>query len=74
MTNRDWEYIESRLLAPCIPASEAHARLRHHTMSADLVEQANRLMYGMQQFTDLTRDVRNKVSEILRESQRGQTV
>jgi len=62
MNNRDWEYIETRLLAPCVPASDAHERLRGHTITPELAEQANRLMYAMQMFTDTCRDIRKELA------------
>jgi len=65
MSSRDLEYIENRLMAPCVSASEAHARLRNHTMTHDLAEQANRLMYAMQEFTNTCRDIRQEVVQIV---------
>lgn len=66
MNSRDWEYIESRLLAPCVPASDAHERLRRHTITAELAEPANRLMYAMQEFTETCRSIRNQIDSELR--------
>lgn len=54
---RDREYIEGRLLSPCVAASEAHGRLvqcREHELAA-------RLMTAMQNFHDECRAIRHEV-------------
>jgi len=66
MRDRDLGYIEERLLSPCTRASDAHERLRAYTTTPELAEQANRLMYAMQMFTDTCRDIRREVVQIVR--------
>lgn len=67
MNTRDWEYIESRLLAPCVPAMDAHERLRKYFLDEKLASQADRLMYAMQMFTDVCRDIRVQIRALQRE-------
>lgn len=58
---RDLDYIETRLLAPCVAASEAHERLQKNAATLELEEQTNRLLYAMQIFTDTCRDIRKQI-------------
>lgn len=51
---RDRDYIESRLIAPCGQAMEAHERL----VECGEGELARKLMAAMIEFTDKTRDIR----------------
>jgi len=66
MSDRDLEYIEERLLSPCVRVSDAYERLQRYTIDPELAEQANRLMYAMQMFTDTCRDVQKEVVQIVR--------
>lgn len=64
MNARDLEYIENRLLAPCVPAIEAHEKLRNHSgRFRHRYDLANRLMYAMQEFTNTCRDIRRELVE-----------
>lgn len=66
MKERDLGYIEERLLSPCDRASDAYERLRRYAIEPELAEQANRLMYAMQEFTDVCRDIQREVVRIVR--------
>jgi len=55
MKTRDWYYIESRLLAPCGAALEAHERMTRAGES----EMAAELMKATQVFTDACRAIRH---------------
>lgn len=59
MNARDFDYIETRLLAPCVSASEAYQRLQ----SCDYREQAAKLMSAMQTFTDSCREIRAETAK-----------
>ena len=64
---RDLDYIETRLLAPCADVSDAHARLRDYTQDPVLAAEADKLMYAMQTFTDICRDIRKALLDRRRE-------
>jgi len=66
MKSRDLEYVENRLIAPCMGASEAHERL----VQAGYRAEADALMRAMQEFTDACRDVRRRVVERERDERR----
>lgn len=57
---RDQDFIETRLLAPCVDASDAHERMRKYTMTHETAQIADRLMYAMQEFTNTCRDIRRE--------------
>lgn len=54
---RDRDYVENRLVAPCIKALEAHGRLTQ----AGEHEAARELMEAMQAFTDRCREIRHEL-------------
>lgn len=56
---RDREYIESRLLAPSVDASEAAARLRQ----IGRVDLADRLIEAQKRFIDECRTIRHEFME-----------
>jgi hypothetical protein len=60
---RDFDYIETRLLAPCSDALDAHERLRQHEP-----ELAAALMAATQTFTDECRTIRHALTERRRAS------
>ena len=60
---RDLEYIENRLLAPCVPAEDAYTRISE-TIDGALAE---KLMKAMQDFTDKCRAIRLEVVDRYRE-------
>jgi hypothetical protein len=64
MNNRDFDYIEARLLAPDIGASEAHSKL----IAVGEVEIARKLMTARQEFNDKCRAIRYSVHDAQRES------
>jgi len=55
-TNRDYEYVESRLMAPCVPALDAVERLR--MLGRDDLK--DELMEACADFTDRCRAIRSK--------------
>lgn len=57
MNQRDRDYIEGRLLAPAVAASEAIGRLRQ----VGLKEEADELMEAAKTFNDACRAIRRKV-------------
>lgn len=56
MNDRDRYYIEDRLLAPAVPASEAITRMVERGVDPELVE---RLSMAIRQFNDACRTVRH---------------
>lgn len=55
MTERDWEYIESRLLSPCTEAGNAYVRLAR----IGFVNEARELLDAQKVFLDACRKVRS---------------
>jgi hypothetical protein len=70
MNNRDFDYIEARLLVPDIGAFEAHSRL----IAVGEIEIAARLMTAMQEFNDKCRAIRYSVHDAQRESRTPRTI
>lgn len=67
ISNRDFDYIESRLLAPAIAAGEAHERL----LQSGQRDLAAGLMTAMQEFQDACRVVRIKLAEDYQAERQG---
>jgi hypothetical protein len=59
VNSRDYDYIETRLLAPDVPASEAAARLR----AVGEEDLANDLLRARTRFYDECRDIRRRLAE-----------
>jgi hypothetical protein len=66
LNGRDWNYIEARLLAPAVEASDAYGRLQE----AGCKVEADELMEAMKVFLDACRTIRNKVRDKVYEGRR----